>query len=191
MLLSSLCLQIAFAINDVDSINNGTRAVESKPAATRELGKSTGLALPRFVIFKSSETNWRNGPGSRYPIKWVYNERGYPVQIIAEFDNWRKVRDRDGEDGWVHEALISGNRNAVIIDNIILGDGKKPAVRDNELIIFRKPDEKSYPIARVEFGVIGKIKQCKLEWCRLEIGGHKGWVRKQNLWGVMPDEIIN
>ncbi|MBS0235716.1 MAG: hypothetical protein JSS50_00075 [Proteobacteria bacterium] len=151
-----------------------------------EYGKSTGLPVPRFVALKSRETNWRNGPGHRYPIKWVYSQRGYPVQVIAEFEGWRKIRDVDGEDGWVHEALISGQRNAVVIAN----HGQVNAEANSQLIIYRKPDESSYPIAKLEFGVIVKLKKCQEKWCKVEAAGYNGWARRENLWGVMPDEII-
>lgn len=155
-----------------------------------EYGKSTGLPLPRFVSLKSRETNWRNGPGYRYPIKWVYSQRGYPVQVIAEFDSWRKVRDVDGEDGWVHEALISGQRHVVIIANHGQKAGDSAKGQDNsQLKLYRKPDESSYPIAKLEMGVLAKLKKCQEHWCRIEASGYYGWARKENLWGVMPDEI--
>ncbi len=175
------------------SITNASASEKSddqKVVSPKEIGKETGLPLPRFVTFKSNETNWRNGPGNRYPIKWVYNQRGYPVQVIAEFDNWRKVRDRDGEDGWVHEALISGHRNVIIIDNVILSIARQLPTKQDKLLLFRRPNEESYPMARIEIGVLAKVKKCTAEWCEIQTGGYKGWARKQNLWGVTPDEII-
>ena len=82
--------------------------------ATADLGKETGLRVPRFVSMNSSKVNVRAGPGTRYPIKWVFQRKTLPVQIIAESDTWRKIRDFEGIEGWVHQRMLSGRRRAVV-----------------------------------------------------------------------------
>jgi SH3-like domain-containing protein len=148
-------------------------------------GKKTGLPIPRFASLRSSKINIRTGPSERHPIIWVYQRKNYPVEIIAEFENWRKIRDLDGTQGWVHESLLIGKQHALIINNKFVEanqfNAKLPAT---QVLLYRSPDELSYPLLRAEIGVIGRIVNCKLEWCQLQIEGHKAWIRKVNLWGV-------
>jgi SH3-like domain-containing protein len=155
-----------------------------------ETGAITGLPLPRYVSLKSYETNLRKGPGSNYPIVWTYKQKGYPMQVVAEFEQWRKLKDKDGEEGWVRENLISGNRNVVIIGNKIQKSNYEYQLPERESILFYHPSEDSYPVARVELNVIGKIKKCNEEWCLLKIDRFSGWIRKVNLWGIGKEEII-
>jgi SH3-like domain-containing protein len=150
----------------------------------------TGLPIPRFVTIKSAEVNLRKGPNSNYPILVVYKRKGYPLEVIAEFENWRKLKDYDGMEGWVHENMISGNRN-VAINNVSYNAKPSYASKNNELILFQYPNESSYPLARAELGVIAKLKKCRQDWCMVKIDNIKAWVKKSNLWGVFPDEIIN
>jgi SH3-like domain-containing protein len=155
----------------------------------KEIGSATGLPLPRFVTLKSGEVNLRKGPNMKYPIVWTYKSKGYPIEVVAEFENWRKLRDQDGSEGWTHENLISGNRNAVINNNYYINKPNYTG-NNNELIIFRYPDESSYPMVRIEFGVIVGLKKCQVDWCKVKVNDITGWVNKKNLWGVYPDEII-
>lgn len=135
-----------------------------------------GLALPRFVSLRSDEVNLRTGPGTNYPVEWVYVRRGLPVEIIAEFDNWRKVRDIEGTVGWIHKSLLSGKRMAVI-----LGE---------EETLHRSPDATARVVLKAARGVLGEIIACKDAWCRLEITEIKGWIRRDRLWGVYPTEEL-
>lgn len=162
--------------------------VLSPIANAKDVGSVTGLPLPRFVALKANETNLRRGPNLKYPIAWTYKVKGYPMEIVAEFENWRKLRDSDGEEGWVHESLVSGNRNVMIVANSYLKPKAEYEERKKELLIFRYPDESSYPMARVELGNIAKVKKCELDWCKLKIDDYIGWVRKENLWGVYRNE---
>lgn len=132
------------------------------------------LPLPRFASLKSSEVNMRVGPGTRYTIKWVYKHEGLPVEIIQEFDIWREIRDSEGTVGWVHKQMLQGKRMAII--------KKKVAV------LRKSPDEHASAVVRAEAGVVGKIVECQIDWCRLQISGHKGWLPKASIWGVYKDE---
>lgn len=113
------------------------------------------------------------------------------MMLVAEFENWRKLRDHDGAEGWVHENLITGVRNVMVVANNY--KTKKPMYleHNSELVIFRYPDENSYPMARAQLGVMGKLKKCQKEWCKIRIEDHTGWALKSNLWGVGADEVID
>lgn len=133
------------------------------------------LPLPRFVTIKASEANTRTGPSVRYPIRFSYQRANLPVEIIAEVDQWRKIRDFDRDEGWIHQSLLSGRRSVIII-------GKELQV------IFEEPDIHSKPIIRLEPGVIAKLLKCSKLWCYIEAGDEKGWVERVHLWGVYPTE---
>jgi len=141
--------------------------------AQTKLGPS-GLPLPRFVTVAASEANLRTGPGNRYPIEWVYRRSGLPVQIIAEYDMWRKVRDQDGDEGWMFRGLLSGRRNIVVMEP--------------RATLFAQAKETSARILIAEKGVQGKLLSCSDEWCRVEIDSSKGWISRAAVWGVSPDE---
>jgi SH3-like domain-containing protein len=138
----------------------------------------TGLPLPRFVSLRFDEVNMRTGPGRRYPVEWVYRRRGLPVEIIAEFDTWRRVRDWQGIDGWMHSSTLSGERHMVVT-------GSVRTLRE-------KDDPNSPALARAEVGVIGRLLDCPEEtaWCQVEIDGFRGWFRRGEFWGVYEGEVI-
>lgn len=156
-----------------------------------EVGQSTGLPIPRFISLKFNETNLRKGPNSKYPIVLIYKVKSYPMEVTAEFENWRRIRDIDGVEGWVHENLISGSRNAIINGSNYLTPESEFTKNTRELFIFRYPDENSYPMARAEIGVIVKLTSCKEQWCKIKVENISGWVRKINLWGVYAEEKFN
>jgi SH3-like domain-containing protein len=132
--------------------------------------------VPRFVSLKSNEINARVGPGPHYPVEWIYLKAGLPVEIIAEFDNWRKIRDQEGSEGWVHQSMLCGKRHGII--------------QRTETQIYSARDIKSQPLVRLEPGVIVEILKCQEEWCQVRIFDFKGWVQRAFLWGIYPQEII-
>lgn len=138
---------------------------------------TSGLPIPRFVALKSGEVNVRSGPGARYPIAWVYRREGMPVEVVEEFDLWRKIRDMEGTTGWVHKTMLDGKRNAVI-------KGTTPRlVRTDHEVDAR-------PLLKVEPMVVTRLVECSKEWCRVQAGGRKGWIEKKYLWGVYADEVM-
>jgi SH3-like domain-containing protein len=145
-------------------------------AATAQTGRGTGLPLPRFVSIDAGEVNVRFGPGEDYPINWVFKQPGIPLEIIAEFDTWRKIRDYEGAEGWVHASLLSNHRTIMVMDQI------------RELRRTAHPDARV--VLRAEPGVIGALLDCQTEWCRVEIAGQRGWLRRNEFWGIRPDEIL-
>ncbi|MDX5360267.1 MAG: SH3 domain-containing protein [Alphaproteobacteria bacterium] len=140
------------------------------------IGASTGLPLPRFVSIKSGEVNVRRGPGTNYPIDWVFVRAGVPVEIIAESDHWRKIRDVDGATGWVHKQLLQGDRMALILGAM------------NDMI--DSPYGNFEVVARIEGGVIARLEACDTGWCRLRVGSVEGWLPKSVIYGVYPEETF-
>lgn len=142
-------------------------------ACETSCGPVTDLPLPRFASIDVTKAHARRGPSLRYRIDWVYRREGLPVIITAEYGHWRRVVDNDGLGGWMHYALLSGERTALIISTIapmrVSPYGEAPEV------------------AILEQDVVGQIERCSRNWCRLETNGYEGWVSKEHLWGVGID----
>jgi SH3-like domain-containing protein len=138
-------------------------------------GRSTGLPVPRFVSLGADRVNLRFGPGREYPISWVLARKGLPVEIIAEFDTWRKVKLHDADEGWIHGSLLSSRRTVLITDT----------VRE----LRRTPDDDARAVLRTEPGVIGDLVDCDAAWCRIDIQGRRGWLRRDAFWGTLPGEM--
>jgi SH3-like domain-containing protein len=134
------------------------------------------LPVPRFASLKSSEVNLRTGPGEDRPKLWVYQRAGMPVEIIEEFDTWRRIRDYQGVVGWVSGNLLSGKRTAIITEA--------------RRTMHESPDPASPAVAEVDPGVIARLEECRGEWCRIEVKGYEGWLKREEFWGVYPDEAI-
>ena len=143
--------------------------------AQEKRGQVTNLPLPRYVSMKAAEANVRRGPSLTHRVDWVFKRRGMPLQVTAEYGNWRKVQDRDGAGGWVHYALLSGVRTVLIESDM--------------LPVYASPDPKSPVNAHFETGVVARLGTCTVDWCRISAGGYRGWTLKSNLWGVEPYEI--
>jgi SH3-like domain-containing protein len=139
------------------------------------------LAVPRFVSLKSDKVNVRAGPTKDHSVTWVYTHAGLPVEIIAEFENWRRIRDWEGAEGWVYHSLLSGRRTAMIAP-------VKSA--DEAVALHSNADADSAVVARLQPGVLASVKRCTGTWCRLSGGGFDGWVRQDRLWGVYPNEKV-
>lgn len=140
------------------------------------------LPIPRFVSLKSDEVNLRTGPGTRYPIEWVVSKKGLPVEVIAEFDTWRRVRDWEGIEGWVQQALLTGRRSLVVTGKV-------------EQPIYNEPSEGSGLLAKAEPGVIGALLRCPVpsgqaDWCYVDLKGYRGWMHRASFWGAYPDEKV-
>ena len=136
--------------------------------------------IPRFVSLRADTVNLRTGPGSRYPIEYVYHRKGYPLEIVAEFDQWRQVRDWQGTEGWVHQRMVNGTRNVV--------------VQGTQRILRSSADNGAAPVAKVDPGVIAHLLECNAAWCRIEVqngpSGVQGWLSRNEVWGVLPGEIV-
>jgi len=149
----------------------------AKASIAEERGKVTNLPIPRFVSLKAEEGNVRRGPSLSHRIDWVFKHRNMPLEVIGEHGHWRRVRDRDGQGGWVHYSLLSGARHVIV---------------EADLTPLRiKPSLDTNVNAYAEAGVVARLGKCDLDWCRISAGNSKGWVKKASIWGVLPEEIRN
>ncbi len=142
----------------------------------------SGLELPRFASLGRDVTNVRSGPGQKYPIKWVVQKKGLPVEIIREFDNWRRIKDHEGQEGWVYHTLLSGKRTALII-----GDGAVDAYEDMP----SHKTQKANVSMRLEPMSLVDVSQCIESWCELHVAGISGWIKRKLIWGVYEHENID
>lgn len=144
--------------------------------AQQAVGPESGLKLPRFISIKTREANLRRGPATSYRIDWTYTRPGLPLVVVAEYDNWRKVRDFEGVTGWMHISQLSGTHTVI--------------VQRDMLSLFRRPDRNSPEVARLEAGVIARLGDCENGWCRLSVEeGYRGWAERSALWGVSAADI--
>lgn len=161
-----------------------TGAFAADPGVTGSIatGSTSGLPVPRFVSLKPGKVNVRAGPTKDNDVTWVYTRAGLPVEITAEYENWRRVRDWEGAEGWVYHSLLSGRRTAVVIPQASAKDAPLPLHSDAE--------GRSRVVARLQPGVLGTVKRCTGTWCRLVGDGYDGWIQQDRLWGVYPNEKI-
>ncbi len=136
----------------------------------------SGAPLPRFAALRADEVNLRAGPGTEYPVEWVFMRRALPIEITAEYGQWRKIRDYDGSEGWVHKSLLTGRRSLLVT-------GEVRTLRDD-------PALEAPATARAEPGVIGRLLACDGGWCEIDVAGHKGWLPIAHLWGVYDGEVV-
>jgi SH3-like domain-containing protein len=148
------------------------------PEQDNTKGSATGLPIPRFVSLRSDEVYLRAGPGSRYPIDWLYKRRDLPVEILREFDVWRLVQDPDGIKGWMHQATLSGRRSFIIT-------GSDATLRHD-------PQDNAAPVAILRLGVIGRLRTCMANsnWCQVQVGDYRGYLQRNQFWGTLPDEVV-
>src|SRR5215831_14614717 len=143
-------------------------------------GSVSGLAVPRFVSLKADRVNVRRGPDKENDVAWVYTRTGLPVEITAESENWRRIRDWEGAEGWVYHSMLSGRRTALV----------KAKEKDTLIPLQAKPDASSEVIAKLQTGVLGTVKSCTGTWCRIFGNGFDGWIVQDRLWGVYPNEKV-
>ncbi|MCW8914299.1 MAG: SH3 domain-containing protein [Magnetovibrio sp.] len=138
----------------------------------------SGLPLPRFVSLRAGEVNLRTGPGVQYPVDWVYRKSGLPLEVIAEYKAWRKVRDWEGAQGWVHQTMLSSKRTFIVT-------GISRDVR-------AKASAKSAIVAQVQSNVSGRLLACPgaSTFCRVEVEGFDGWLNRADFWGILKGEAF-
>ena len=168
------CLGVAGAGLAQDQTEGSDPAALADPVAEPIVGSVTKLPIPRFVSLRSSNINVRRGPGLDYRKDWVFRRAGWPVQVLEEYGNWRRIADMDNAGGWVFHAMITGRRTVVMTEDLVT--------------LTADPDPEARPIARAERGVVATLRTCQPRWCEVEVDGHTGWVPKSAVWGVGPDE---
>src|SRR3954471_20081916 len=143
-------------------------------------GSNSGLPVPRFVSLKSDKVNVRAGPTKDHDVAWVYTRAAMPVEITAEFENWRRIRDWEGAEGWVYHSLLSGKRTGVIM----------PKSKDELVPLYENADLEAAVTAKLQSGVLATLKSCTGAWCRVTGTGFDGWIRQERLWGAYPNEKV-
>ena len=175
MALGRFCLVVVLAGAAMGaSISTGFSAKDT--AVT-----TSGLPVPRYVSLKSDHVNVRAGPTKDNDVSWVYTRAGLPVEITAEFENWRRVRDSEGAEGWVYHSLLSGRRTAVVTMK----------TRDELAPLYDSANPKSAVAARLQAGVVAQVKKCGSGWCHVSGNGFDGWIQQERLWGVYADEKVD
>ena len=139
--------------------------------------RGSGLPVPRFVSIDADEVNVRAGPGKRYPVRWKFVREGVPVMVVEEFKDWRRIRDSEGAEGWVHKILLSRRRMAV--------------VRGDTRPLRRAPNPAAPILLLAEAGVQGRLLGCRPVWCEIEIAGRIGWMERLHFFGVLDQEIFD
>ena len=166
------------AILGTFSISTPGQAGEAQAAV---VGPS-GLPLPRFVSLKSGRVNLRLGPGRDYPVQWLYLKPGLPVEIVQEYENWRRIRDSEGTEGWVLQTLLAGKRTALTAPWNGKGGGM--------ISLFNNKNDAAAKVADMEPGVMGKVAECDGAWCAFEVSGYDGYVKQTDIWGAYPGETF-
>lgn len=146
-------------------------------AQERQVARKTEGDINRFASLRADDVNVRAGPGVRYPVKWKFVQRNMPVQIVAEYDTWRKIRDWEGAEGWVHRAMLSSRRSLIVI-------GQGQTMRKDST-------DDSAAVARLATGYVVMVARCQRIWCEVEADGYEGWVKRDTVWGIFPGEKLN
>ncbi len=161
-------------------ISHEASAQQEQRQAAVKVGAS-GLQVPRFVSLKSNRVNVRKGPSTEHAVSWVFSRAGLPVEIVAEFENWRQIRDSEGSEGWVFHALLSGRRTALVM----------PWTKEPQSIpLHTRASNGSKTIAQLAPGVLGSVHECNGTWCNFTVGDFTGWIEQERLWGVYRGEEV-
>jgi SH3-like domain-containing protein len=172
---------IGLAVGLVLTFGGGKSAAEDGVKQAAVDGAKTALRVPRFVSLKSDKVNVRKGPSTDQSIVWVFSRAGLPVEIIAESENWRRVRDSEGADGWVFHSLLSGRRTVLV----------SPWSKGSERVpLHASRSTGSRAVAALQSGVLGDVIECDGEWCELSVGDYSGYVEQDKLWGVYRGEKV-
>ena len=180
--LRRLSSGLAIAVSALVAFGLGDGGAQDsvKQAAVESAGKPS-LPVPRFVSLKSDKVNVRKGPSTDQAIVWVFSRAGLPVEVIAESDNWRRVRDSEGADGWVFHSLLSARRTVLVT----------PWSKDEESVpLYSSKSTGSRPVAALQSGVLGSVMACDGEWCELSVDDYSGYVQQDRLWGVYRGEEV-
>ena len=146
-------------------------------SSTADIGKETGLEIPRYVSLKSDDANIRVGPSKNYPIAIKYIKKNYPLKVLDEYQEWRKVEDFKKNLGWIHKSLISGTRTGLVLS------------KENKNIELLNTLGGNV-IGEIGQGNIIHLEKCKIDWCLVSSGNYKGWMNKKYIWGVKEKEMI-
>ena len=123
---------------------------------------------PKYASIKKEKAYSRHNASFDAPLEWIYQKKNLPILIIRERDNWREIRDIDGDISWMHVSMISNKRTFIN--------------REDQNLLKYKNNNIVNTI--VKKGVVGKIINCDEIFCKVKIKNYKGWVEKKYLWGI-------
>ena len=166
------CLALLTSLAPLPLANRGAMAAEGV-----QMGSVTGLRLPRYASLRFDKTNVREGPSKTHRTAWIFQRAGLPIEIIGEFDIWRRIRDSEGAEGWVLASLLSGRRAALVA----------PWRKAEEAQLYAKLGAPNV-VAKLQSGVLANVKTCQGDWCRVFGEGFDGFIKQGDLWGVYPGE---
>lgn len=167
----------SFVVSSGSTLGQATNSPTANSQRVKSsISTSASTFKPYFLSLRFNETYMRSGPGRQYPAIWVYRRLGMPLEIVGRFDDWRKVRDFQGDTGWILSNQLRGQR-AVMVTLPEVG-------------LYEEPDTNSVKIARLGREVVARVKRCDIEWCRVLIGKHDGWTRRGGLWGIREEELL-
>ncbi|TYC72388.1 aspartyl-trna synthetase [Stappia sp. BW2] len=158
----------------------GLLATSVAPQAQGTTTGASGLPVPRFVSLKSDRVNVRIGPSREHDIAWTFVQSGLPVEIIGEFENWRRIRDWEGKQGWVFRSLLSSRRTALVT----------PWEKSDRTPLRSRSRSDADIVAELDPFVLTTISECAGGWCRVNGENYDGWLDQTRLFGVYPDELI-
>lgn len=130
-----------------------------------------------FMSIKSSEVNARKGPGVNYPILYNYEYKWLPVKILASYDNWRKIKDLEGDESWIHLSFLSKKRTVIL-------SSKTP------VYLYKSNSSSSIIVAKIMPKVVMSLKSCNKSWCKVTAKNVTGYIMASNIWGLNKDEKI-
>jgi SH3-like domain-containing protein len=156
-------------------------ALLAQAAAAQIAGSESGLPVPRYVSLKADRVNVRSGPSRTHDVSWVFTRSGIPVEIVAETENWRRIRDAEGAEGWVYHSLLSGRRTVLVA----------PASPGEIFVLRAEPQAQAPALAKLYARVQANVRQCDGKWCRISGNGFDGYVEQHRLWGVYPNEAVH
>ncbi len=158
---------------------SSAKAAQDNSTVGPAVKTQTGLPLPRFVSLKQKLVNVRRGPSLEHGVAWVFTRKSLPVEIIAEFDRWRRIRDSEGAEGWVYHALLAGRRTVIAA----------PWAKGKIMQLLASASASGDLVARINSGALGELKSCDGKWCYAAFGGYEGYVSQETLFGVYPGEV--
>lgn len=174
-LLAALAIQFGLSPKRALAQNPAVQSSEMHSAG------SGGQAVPRFVSLKADLVNVRQGPSPDHAVRWVFRRAGLPVEVLAEFEAWRQVRDSEGATGWVLSSLLSSRRTSLV----------SPGKKNGEPVrLYGKASTSAPVLARLESGLLLSVRSCNGQWCRVTVNEADGWIDQNALWGVYPNEVI-
>ena len=132
---------------------------------------------PYWASISAGKAMMRAGPGKNYPATWLYQRADLPIKVLEVYPNWRRVQDPDGTVGWMLVHLLSDTRTA-----LVNGNAPRP--------MHERPDASSKNVYRAAPGVVGRISDCADGWCRLAVGGKRGFIRSDHFWGLDRGERL-